>query len=244
MVSVRVRARVRQTIDDVSVFNSQEIYKTLVKMCPEFQKIKGLCISDMFLPGFLYKPLLFEQVYAQSDDEYKVLKKVKKVKYIDKDLLDRLQTGADLVKMLMRGEAVLMKEYICDAMKNRIEFQILKGSEVEFYIMLPQEGAKQLSLLRERKSEGAAFEIRCLEENKNKNSGTALCVLQSAMKVKLNVMIQPESESVFRVKYCEKDGCQYLKEGSVFFTEDHVLVENETELQAYAYYMEANRDGK
>ena len=238
MVSVRVCARVRQTIDDISVFNNQEIYKTLVEMCPEFQKIKGLCISDMFLPGFLYKPLSFEQVYAQSDDEYKVLKKVKKAKYIDKVLLDRLQTGADLVKMLMRGEAVLVKEYICDAMKNRIEFQILKGSEVEFYIMLPQDGAKQLSLLRERKSEGAAFDITCLKECENRR--TASYVLQAAMRVGKHVVIQQESASVFRTRYCEKDRCQYLKEGSVFSPEDHLLMNNTQELQAYVFYMEAN----
>lgn len=236
MVSVRVRARNMCVREEVSKFGNQAIYNMLVNRYPELQGEKNIYISDLFPSNFLYKPISLEQIYVNSDDEYKMLKKLKKAKYIEKSILDRVSSGEEVVKMLMRGEVLLNKNAICEVMNKRDDLTF------DFYITLSKAYKDLLKSLKTYTLDKFEFAVEDVEEIEQNSIESGCYVLQSALRVGTEWFIDSESRSMFRVNYSEEENCQYFREGSVFENIDNVFAKECRGVQAYKYLMRRKSD--
>jgi len=230
-VLVKVRAKTMGNIVVESIFQKNEVYRMLAEKFPEMQNLQRICVSDVFLAGFVYKPLSFDCVKIRSDEEYRALKRIKSAKYIECTLLKHIKSGEDLVRAFLYRRAELEGEYICDCMQgkkkvfrnmivpermNPIAIYIPKEQELEFYVEFSNVPAQFLQSGELCRIGGFSLEITNLEKTERIWRDEERMVLQTMLEIEKDATILPGDRSRFRVGYDTDAQVQYYKAGSVF----------------------------
>lgn len=69
-------------------------------------------LSDLFLKGYVYKPLCFDLGITKTRDEYKILGQIKSSKYISCEILQSVKNTDALITMLGQNKILVFDGYI------------------------------------------------------------------------------------------------------------------------------------
>lgn len=189
---------------------------------------ESMWISDVFLHAYVYKPLLFDLADIHTDEEYKVLKNLKKARYIHSSLLDTENSATALIKHIHSGEIVVRGEYIEPAfltetqllkkemhpeMEDPIVFQVKKHTTFDIYVGCDTESRAKICGKKALQLAGNEYEILSAETVTQEKK--AFAVLQADGVADADCRIAKDSRSVFRVRYDAAHHTQYVKAGSV-----------------------------
>ena len=233
MKEIRFRVQCLNKKEKSPLFGKDVIGTMLKTCCSELLNAVDMYVSDLLPSNFLYEPLSLDKIYVHTDDEYKMLKKIKKANYIETSVLESIAAGEDLIKKLMNGEIELKTEKICDVMSPEAE------GIFDFYVSVKSEYQETLERLQTFSLGNVEFIVQDVDV-KSVDTNKKLYVLQSKQKVTEQCMIHENTISMFRVIYDETTQSQYFKEGSIFEKRDNVLVVGTNEIQAYAYRIGGN----
>lgn len=76
-----------------------------------------------FLPeNYVPKPFLLDLMQAKNETEYQVLKKIKKAKYIEAELLKQSLTADDFIKKVLTGIYSIEDGFIRDSLSRKPDF--------------------------------------------------------------------------------------------------------------------------
>lgn len=235
--------------EDIEVSGLCEAHQIIKSMCSQGllskRQAHKVAVSDLFVEGFLYKPITVDQIHISTDKEYRILKKIKKVRYISEQLvLDCIRENKeDLIRKYEEGLVRITGEYLWDPVFsgnpglqefpvqsgvtnvhigeiNRIILQ--KGGHFSFFLRAEEEEAWNLqlspgSILKLSRNKFEILEIR--KHVFDMPSRAAVALLLSRCFVTEQTDIQKESGSRFRIGYDDRNG-QYLKPGSVMDLQD------------------------
>lgn len=130
-----------------SVPSAEDIYSAL-SWSDEIQSQK-IWLSDAFAAGFVYKPIDFDIMNIETQEDYKLFKKIKAAKYIEIEVLKLYSTAENLLKALsqkivkIKGEYIYspasdienpFSKYIEPSDVNPLKIKLEKGERIGFYL--------------------------------------------------------------------------------------------------------------
>ncbi len=187
----------------------------------------GAAVSDLFVEGYVYKPLSAECLFIEDEalrEEYKhLIKKAKKARYISVSVLERCGSGMGLLQGLAAGRLQLAGEYLTDALappavpqtvlEERlcppIQLLLTPAQRFECRIAAPAGALQGLAAGRRIGLCGAQFVLGVMTPETPVGEDRLLLAAAPAQ----GAAIAPDSASVFRLQV--QDGRQVLAAGSV-----------------------------
>ena len=227
-------------------FSSENLRHALCSLLPDktSQLVCTTALSDIFLCGFVYKPIDLDGVVVFDEVQRKILKKIKASRYIHTDLL-YTKDGNRLIELIQNGQAVAQDGYLFlkdfdfnnpysftldfeRDKQNPIFLKLCAHTPMEFYITSDADTIDALSvgdkLEIENSGEKATFKIYRITPlpfaSGNRHN---TFVLQAACRVSDNCSIGQDTSSVFRFFYNSGAAAQFFKPGSIFYYQDKIF---------------------
>lgn len=216
-------------------FCARDIYNALLKMNIDLKRQEKVLISDVFSAGFVYKPINLDLAELMTDIQFKLMKKVRKAKFIDRKLLQETRTTMDLIDAMDSGRVRIKGAYICQGLSeekiayeettvpfrgNSWSIRVRRGAELEFYIESRDEIVEQLEQLRYIDISEGRFSIEKIEDPDVGERSSSLAVIEAeALIINGNSLNLAGDNSCFRIGLnAEKQ--VYFKAGSIFTERD------------------------
>lgn len=191
-----------------------------------------LRLSDLLPENFLYKPLSFDCMTVQNDEDYRLLKQIKAAAYLQKQLFHSCPTGDALLAAFRQGRAVMTEDRIhapdCSPMLPRREIHPEFSAPVvcrfstalRFHLYIGTEAAENLSGLTTLTVGQYRFTVCGEQTILHTEQPNACRVLQAAYRTQPEFCVGRNDRSAFRYVLTEKG--QYFRAGSVFSPADRL----------------------
>lgn len=227
--------------------SATDIFSSLEKDC----KMRTMWISDLLPCEYVYKPLVYDLIDIHTDDEYKVLKRIKQAKYVHNSIWTKDNRANFLIQNVLAGEIVIehgcikpafyqnrfrLKKEIHPEYHNPIVYNIDETERFEVFFGSDLETKYNICRKRIFEIAGNRFEIVSVESIVQ--NASTLMVLQSDGQIRENYKIEADSKSVFRVRYDMGTRIQYIKSGSVIDKDDCTTGNEQIVLYPYVTFME------
>ena len=254
----RVRISAKENYIVPKLFSAKDIYQYLCQHL-NLPSASHLFISDMFSAGFICKPISFDNVTAESDNDYKILKKIKSAQYIDCNLLADTVDGLHLIRKISSGTAAIKDGYIypvyegfslCftpykdDTNSNPFVINIFAGGLLDFYICAPFALIEQIANLCTIEINGCQFDMLSFDSTTNSLGGNEAYFITTDTAVNPYTSITPldlsdstTPSSKFRLKYDAFLNVQKFRRGSVFIAEDNVFSADANTFNPYYIFL-------
>ena len=235
---IKLKAQSDMTVE--RPFCARDVYNALLKMNTDLKGQEKVLISDVFSAGFVYKPICLDLAELMTDSQFKLMKKIRKAKFIDRKLLQETRTAMDLIGALEDGRVRIKGAYICRALSedkiayeetavpsrgNSSSIRVRRGAELEFYIKGQGGTVEQLEQMQYIDIPEGSFSERrfSIESTKDTDAGgqsASLAVIEAdAWIVNSGSLKVTGDDSCFRVGL--NAGKQvFFKAGSTFTEED------------------------
>ena len=193
-----------------------------------------LWISDMFPCNYIYKPIFFDTINVRSDDEYKILKRIKKARYIQWDILKMADRLDELIREVMTGDIKVQGDFLLSAyedtagisskeihpeFENPIVFNIAENEKFDIYIASSLSAKSSICECERVVFKDMPYKLEKVMPIQQKRPGNCF-VIQADYSIMDGHKIMLSSDSVFRIKADLEKGEQYFKAGSVFGEND------------------------
>lgn len=191
------------------------------------QVLDGCVCSDLFPNGFSYKPIDSGiGMVAESDEEYRLLKQLKSVRYIH-DRAKALPTET-LIKQLSTGFLKIQNGYVGYDDASSLGFKTIRlaDSDKLFGIELRPRSLFRCFIKTETTDFPQTitlngYTLKVLQVNPIERTESALGVLQSNIQIKTSPTVADDSKSRFKLSFDENCGCIVVCAGSVIDQKDY-----------------------
>ncbi len=223
--------------------SAKDIFKTLSR-----EDVAGsMALSDMFIDGFVYKPITLNTGFFLSenltDTTKRLMKKMKKAKFIETDKLNNLKNARSLAKEILEGRLEFFgdsREYIASKycgkiflkptevfyMDNPYQWEISSECRVSFYISAEREFIDDIVRNKEMYIGDTLYILENAENpdrEDNEKRGRMLCSQGEIMSIK---PLKDGSVTTYKLSCNPDTGVQSFKPGSVVDEKDFIDFNN------------------
>lgn len=189
-------------------------------------KSQKIMLSDAFAAGFVYKPISFDILNIETQEDYKLFKKIKAAKYIEADVLKIYTTANDLLKALSEKILSVKGEYIYSPASdienpfskfiepsdiNPIKIKLEKGEQLGFYLAADIDESYLMGRILNICNEP----LEVVDVKTVPMFSRHSCVLTTRVETSVYLKDKQDTEDIFRLFYDDSDKKQFFAAGSV-----------------------------
>lgn len=221
-----------------------------------FQSLKhmtlqsGITISDMLPDCYLYKPVVLDMANINSEKQFLQYKKIKKVKYIHKDLFANCFIPESIIQGVECGDIRITEQFMRPALENDrfvckkqfmpdynppIVYRLAVTDLFNILVKSEKEVMNEFTKLQYLSIDGTEYVIEETQQMEPQSSGD-LMVLQASGIINSNYHMLNDQRSIFKLGWEQTDKTQYFKAGSTLDNETMSKAIQETGFTPFAMY--------
>ena len=234
----------------------ESFIKKLPSAFSVFQSLKymtiqsEIAISDMLPDCYLYKPVVLDMANLNSEKQFLQYKRIKKVKYIHKDLFANCFFPESIIRGVECGDIRIIEQFMRPALVNdrficKKQFIpdynppiVYRLTETDLFNILVRSEKKVINgfaQLQHLSIDGTEYVIEDIQQMKLHSSG-GLMVLQASGTISSNYHVSNDLRGAFKLGWEQTDKTQFFKAGSILDDEIILKAIQDTGFTPFAMY--------
>ena len=188
-----------------------------------------IMISDMLPDRYLYKPLILDTADVSDEKQYLLYKKIKKAKYVHRDLFSScfdaaavmcgiecgdIRINGQFMKPVHEKDRFACRKQFAPGNDRPVVYRVTENDLFNVHIRSGEEMKDRIADIRELSVNGTVYVINSIQQEAYCSAGEFM-VLQADGVIRDNYQMTGGSESIFRLGCSGTGGLQVLKAGSM-----------------------------